>query len=137
MKTGQKYFLLSISLIIFSGMIFAQTSTPVITDVRQENDGTMKISWSIGSEEGVDHYEIFRSTGTTGQFSQIGTVPRGTFSFTDKCDLFKTTGKYFRYQVIALQADVVVGQSAIVGASYNSTSSAAKRTWGSIKAMFR
>jgi hypothetical protein len=137
MKTGQKYFLLFISLFVFSGMIFAQSSTPVITDVKQDNDGTMKISWSIGSEDGIDHYEIFRSTGTTGEFSHIGNVSRGKFSFVDNYDLFKTTGKYFRYQVRAMHEDFVVSQSAIVGASYNSTSSAAKRTWGSIKAMFR
>jgi hypothetical protein len=137
MKVQQKYFLLCIFMIIFSGMLFAQSSTPVITEVKQESDGTMRINWSIGSEDGIDHYEIFRSTGTTGQFSHIGDVPHGTFSFTDNYDLFKTTGKYFRYQIKALRAETIISQSAIVGASYNSTSSAAKRTWGSIKAMFR
>jgi hypothetical protein len=137
MKAGQKYFLPILLFMVFSGMLLAQTSTPVITEVKQESDGTMRISWSIGSEDGIDHYEIFRSTGTTGQFSHIGDVPHGTFSFTDNYDLFKTTGKYFRYQIKALHAETIVGQSAIVGASYNSTSSAAKRTWGSIKAMFR
>ena len=137
MKAGIKYFLLGILIIIFSGLMVAQSSTPVITDVKQENDGTMRISWSIGSEDGIDHYEIFRSTGTTGQFSRIGDVPHGTFSFNDNYDLFKITGKYFRYQIKALRAETLISQSAIVGASYNSTSSAAKRTWGSIKAMFR
>ena len=137
MKSALKYFLLIVSFIIFRGVIFAQNSTPVITDVKQENDGTMKISWSIGSEDGIDHYEIFRSTGTSGQFSHIGDVSRGTFVFTDNYDLFKTAGKYFRYQVKACRGETVVGLSGIVGASYNSTSSAAKRTWGSIKAMFR
>jgi hypothetical protein len=115
----------------------AQTSKPIITDVKQENDGAMRVSWSIGSEDGIDHYGIFRSTGTTGQYSHIGDVPRGTFSFNDTYDLFKTTGKYFRYQIKALHAETIVSQSDPVGASYNSTSSAAKRTWGSIKAMFR
>lgn len=126
-------------MIIFSGILFAQSSTSQITDVnvKQGSDGTMRISWSIGSEDGIDHYEIFRSSGTTGQFSQIGDVPRGTFTFVDSYDLFKTTGKYFRYQIKALHAETVVSQSAIVGASYNSISSTAKSTWGSIKAMFR
>jgi hypothetical protein len=137
MKAGQKYILLVLLVIIFNGVMLAQSSTPKITDVKQENDGTMRISWSIGSEDAIDHYEIFRSTGNTGQFSHIGNVPRGTFSFTDNYDLFKTMGKYFRYQIKALYAETIVSQSAIVGASYNSTSSAAKRTWGSIKAMFR
>jgi hypothetical protein len=138
MNAGLKYFLLVPLIIVFSGMMFAQANIPVITDVKQENDVTMKVTWSIGSEDGVDHYEIFRSTGTTGQFSRIGNALHGTFSFYDSYDLFKTMGKYFRYQVVALRADkTVIGQSTVVGASYNSTSSAAKRTWGSIKAMFR
>ncbi|MCX6120494.1 MAG: hypothetical protein NTX44_02605 [Ignavibacteriales bacterium] len=136
MKAGQKYFLLVALIIIVSGMMFAQTSTTMNIGVKQENDGTMKISWSIGSEDGIDHYAIFRSTGNTGQFSHIGEVPRGTYSFSDN-DLFKTSGKYFRYKVLALRADATIVCQSEVGASYSSTSSAAKRTWGSIKAMFR
>jgi hypothetical protein len=138
MKAGQKYILLVLLMIIFSGMMLAQTSTLKITDVKQQNDGTMKVSWWIGSEDGIDHYEIFRSTGSTGQFNHIGDAPRGTFFFYDNYDLFKTLGKYFSYQVKALRADkTIVSQSDQLGASYNSASSAAKRTWGSIKAMFR
>jgi hypothetical protein len=136
MKAGQKYFLLITLIIIFSGMMSAETSTTMNIDVKQENDGTMKVSWSIGSEDGIDHYEIFRSTGNTGQFSHIGDVPRGTFSFSDN-DLFKTSGKYFRYKVIALRTDKTIVCQSEIGASYNSTSSVGKRTWGSIKAMFR
>jgi len=136
MKAGQKYFLLVILILIVSGMMFAQTSTTMNIGVKQENDGTMKISWSVGSEDGIDHYAIFRSSGNTGQFSHIGDVPRGTYSFSDN-DLFKTSGKYFRYKVIALRTDATIVCQSEVGASYSSTSSAAKRTWGSIKAMFR
>jgi hypothetical protein len=137
MKASQKYLLLVALIIIFSGILLAQSSTLVITDVKQQSDGTIRISWSIGSEDGIDHYEIVRSTGNTGQFIHLGDVPRGTFSFIDSYDLFKTTGKYFRYQINAFHAETVISQSAPFGASYYSTSSAAKRTWGSIKAMFR
>jgi hypothetical protein len=136
MKTGKIYSILLL-LLLGSGILVAQNATPVITDVKQANDGTMKISWSIGSEDGIDYYAIFRSTGSTGQFSHIGDVQKGIFSFADNYDLFKTMGKYFRYQIRAYHAETLVGQSAVVGASYNSTSSTAKRTWGSIKAMFR
>ncbi len=138
MKAGRKYILVIVLTFIFSGLLLAQNSTPIITDVKEENDGTMRVSWSIGSEDGIDQYEIFRSTGNTGQFSQVGNVPRGTFYFIDNNDLFKTTGKYFCYQIKAMRAGNVVSQSTIVGASYNSgASSVGKRTWGSIKAMFR
>ena len=136
MKAGNIYSLFLLFLLCH-GIVAAQNAVPVITDVKQEVDGTMRINWSIGSEDGIDHYAIFRSTGSAGQFSHIGDVQKGTFSFSDNYDLFKTMGKYFRYQIRAYHAETLVSQSAIVGASYNSTSSAAKRTWGSIKAMFR
>jgi hypothetical protein len=136
MKAGQKYFLLVALILIVSGMMFAENSTTMNIGVKQENDGTMKISWSIGSEDGIDHYAIFRSIGGSGQFGHIGDVPRGTWSFSDN-DLFKTSGKYFRYKVIALRADQTIVCQSEVGASYSSTSGITKRTWGSIKAMFR
>jgi hypothetical protein len=134
MKAGQKYFLLVGLILIVSGMMFAQNSPTMNVGVKQENDGTMKISWSIGSEDGIDHYAIFRSAGNTGQFSHIGDVPRGTWSFSDN-DLFKTSGKYFHYKVIALRADATIVCQSEVGASYST--GIGKRTWGSIKAMFR
>jgi len=134
MKASQKYLFLVALYILFNGVVLAQTFTQMKIDVKPENDG-MKISWVIGSEDGDGcHYQIFRSTGTE-QFFLLADKPRGTSSFNDN-NLFKTTGRFFRYQVIALHGETIVAQSAIVGASYN-TSSAAKRTWGSIKAMFR
>ncbi|MGD1044970.1 MAG: hypothetical protein ABR936_06535 [Bacteroidota bacterium] len=136
MGTRQKYSLLIILLVIFGSSVSAQISTPQITGVSAQSDGTILISWTIGSENGVGYYEIYRSTDLNGPFSHIGDTPKGTLYFIDKSDLFKTTSKYFCYKV------TVVGSgdsrtSNIMGVLYNSTSSAAKRTWGSIKAMFR
>jgi hypothetical protein len=136
MKAGQKYSLLIILFGIFYSVTSAQTSAPQITGVSMQSDGTVLINWTIGSENGVSYYEIYRSTDVNGTFSRIGDAPKGTLYFIDKTDLFKTESKYFCYKVTA----VGPGDSRtsnIVGILYNSTSSAAKRTWGSIKAMFR
>ena len=137
MKLGQKnIFTIAFLFVIVCGVASAQTIS--LRDPQPQSDGTIIISWTVDSETGVDHYEIFRSTSNVGQFVKIGDQKCGVFEFKDT-GLFKTTIKYFCYRVIAMGADQTFrSQSAIVGTLYNDgTSTTAKRTWGSIKAMFR
>ena len=135
MKTVQKYSLLMILLLSLPFLVLAQTSAPQITGVSPQSDGSILISWTF-NDNTFDHFELFRSTDVNGVFGHIGDAPKGTFSFVDKSDLFKTAGKYFCYKVTAVGSGDS-RTSNIMGVLYNSTSSAAKRTWGSIKAMFR
>ena len=137
MKLGQKnIFTIAFLFVIVFGVASAQTIS--LSDPKSQSDGTILISWTVDSETGIDHYEIYRSTSNVGQFVKIGDQKCGVFEFKDT-GLFKTTIKYFCYKVIAMGTDQSVrSQSAIVGTLYNDgTSSTAKRTWGSIKAMFR
>ena len=137
MKVYKKYLPLIILLIVFNSLVLAQISAPQITAVSAQSDGTILISWTFVSDNNVDHYEVYRSTDVNGTFSHIGeNVPKGTFYFIDRYDLFKTADKLFYYKIKA----VGTGFSQTSGSTsilYSSTSSAAKRTWGSIKAMFR
>jgi hypothetical protein len=136
MTASKKYAFLVILLIVFSSVVLAQSSAPQITRVSTQGDGSILLTWTIGSEDDVDHYEIYRSTTIDGTFSQVGYVTKGTLSFVDKTDLFKNASKYFCYKVVAVGSNGSL-TSNIMGTSYNSPSSTAKRTWGSIKAMFR
>jgi fibronectin type 3 domain-containing protein len=133
---GQKYLFLLILMVIVSTLLTAQTSTPQITGVSTQSDGTVLINWVVGSENGINYYEIYRGTDLNGTFSRIGNAPKGTFYFIDKNDLFKTDSRYFCYKVTAVGSSSSQ-TSNVLGVLYNSTSSAPKRTWGSIKAMFR
>ncbi len=144
MKLGQKYIFRLLLIAALFGQLSAQsgnTNSVSISDLRAEPSvGSIKISWKIDSDANVDHYEIYRATNIAGPFTRIdnGNVTRGKFSFEDMNDLFKTMSQLFYYKVRALNANGnIIGQSDIVGASYNGASSTAKRTWGSIKAMFR
>jgi hypothetical protein len=123
-------------MVIVSTLLTAQTSTPQITGVSTQSDGTVLINWVVGSENGINYYEIYRGTDLNGTFSRIGNAPKGTFCFIDKNDLFKTDSRYFCYKVTAVGSSSSQ-TSNVLGVLYNSTSSAPKRTWGSIKAMFR
>jgi hypothetical protein len=137
MKLGYKYFIATaILLLSLTGMVLAQ-SNPIITSVALFG-GSIRVEWTINSEAGIDHYEVWRSTGSSDPI-RVGIVQRGVFFYVeDKSNLNKTEDQYFSYQVKAVGGPngTVQGQSEIRGISFI-TNSTAKRTWGSIKAMFR
>jgi len=114
----------------------AQMSGPQITKASMQSDGSVLINWMFDMDSNVGHYEIWRSTDVNGTFNQIGDVPKGTLYFVDKTDLFKTADKLFYYKVIEVGTGFSQTSSSI-SVLYSGTSSTARRTWGSIKAMFR
>jgi hypothetical protein len=137
MKLGYKYFIATaILLCVLTGMVFAQSS-PTITNV-ESFDGYIRVVWTLNPETGIDHYEVWRSSGTSDPI-RVGVVQHGVFSFDDRTSLYKSEDQYFSYQVKALGGPngPVQSQSEIKGIRYSNPSSTAKRTWGSIKAMFR
>ena len=137
MRLGHKYlFAVIILLFIFTGMMLAQ-NTLTITDVKAF-DGFIRVSWKIDSEAGVDHYEVWRSCGSSIPFC-VGTVKPGVFYFDDKTvSLYKIEDQFFSYQVRAIGPNQSTqSNSEPKGIRYTSPSSTPKRTWGSIKAMFR
>jgi hypothetical protein len=136
MKLGYKYFIATtILLFVVTGMVLAQNN-PTITKI-ESYDGYIRVEWTINSEAGVDHYEVWRSSGSSVALC-VGIVQHGVFYLDDRTGLYKTEDQYFSYQVKAVGGSngVVQGQSEIKGIRF-STNSTAKRTWGSIKAMFR
>ena len=137
MKTRKTYFLLVVITILLSSMVFSQMSNPQITKASMQSDGTVLICWTFDMDGNVGHYEIWRSTDVNGPFSQIGDVQKGTFYFIDKNDLFKTVDKLFYYKVKAVGTTGYSQTSSSMSVLYSGTSSTPKRTWGSIKAMFR
>ena len=126
----------TVLLFVLTGIVLAQSS-PVITKV-EASTGYIRVEWTINSEAGIDHYEIWRSSGSSEPIL-IGNVQRGNFYFEDKNNLYKTVDQYFKYKVKAISGanGSILGQSGIVGTHFYYTSSTYKRTWGSIKAMFR
>jgi hypothetical protein len=135
MKLGYKYFIATAILLLgLTGMVLAQSNSIITIKVSKLTEGTIRVDWTINSESGVDHYEVWRTSGSV-SFCRI--VQHGIFYFNDT-DLYKTEDQYFSYQVKAIGSldGTVQGQSEIRGISFI-TNSTAKRTWGSIKAMFR
>jgi len=123
-------------------LIVGTLSAIIIKDrpTAQSNGSNVVVRWTTQDETGVEGFQVLRRNGFTGEFSIIsGSVvaPKGnnsTYEFTDS-DVFKTSSGLFQYKVRILNGQSPSPETEIVSVSH--VSSAAKRTWGSIKAMFR
>lgn len=124
---------------------FSPTSSVTFSDFRASSgtDG-ITLSWTTSQENGIKDFAVEKASQINGQFYQLdGTIAStgsgNTYQFTDN-ELYKTTSSaIFTYRIRADGTDGSVSYSSQVTASYNfpGLSGVAKRTWGSIKAMFR
>jgi hypothetical protein len=114
---------------VFAGAYLEQFSA-------SSNGDDIKLEWKTGEESGVKNYVIERSQISYDNFTEIATVkPQGSnsfYSYTDK-SAYKATDLIFKYRLKIVASEV--SYSKTISVSQNI--SGVKRTWGSIKAMFR
>lgn len=103
------------------------------------SDGAnIKLQWISNNESHIQSFEIERSTGNDNNFRYLASVnPKGpsSYEFTDYSAFRKVSViYYYRIKVIFSNSmnPVYVGPISV-----NHTVSGVRRTWGSIKAMFR
>jgi hypothetical protein len=120
------------SIVAFAGAIIRDGSLEARSD---GNDVT--IQWGTTEESSVQEFAIERQASSETGFVEIGSVaPLGSnsyYSFTDKT-AFKTTTSVYQYRIRIVAADGTT-YSKVMVVSHNVSS--VKRTWGSLKAMFR
>ncbi len=104
---------------------------------RSESDD-IRLEWQTGEETNLQNFIIERKT-PQGSYTEIATVPpkgnNSYYTFTDQ-NAYKTNDMIFVYRLKILDNNNMSSYSADVSVSH-SISSVYKRTWGSIKAMFR
>ena len=127
--------------LLLAVLIVGTLSAIVIKDrpTAQSNGSAVVIRWTTLDETGVQKFEVFRRSGLSGEFSMIGTVNQlkgnnSAYEFTDS-DVFKSAGDFYQYKIRIIDGQNNVSETEAVSVSH--VSSTAKRTWGSIKAMFR
>ncbi len=102
------------------------------------NGSDIVIRWNTESEAGVQQFIIVRRAGTDGEFIPVATLqPKGdrsSYEYVDR-SVFKATASIFQYRVRVENGQTPAPETEIVTVSH--VSSTARRTWGSIKAMFR
>jgi hypothetical protein len=128
-------------LIVTVAAIFATAYAVVIKDkpVAYSNGSDIVVRWSTVDEMGVQRFDILRRAGTSGDFTVISSVAQlkgnnSTYEFVDK-SVFKISSGVYQYKIRVINGQNPAPETDPVTVSH--VSSAAKRTWGSIKAMFR
>lgn len=130
-----------ISSLLLVLLLMATLSAVVIKDrpTAQSNGTDVTIRWNTSDESGVIRFEVLRRPGTSGDFTTVGIVDQlkgnnSSYEFVDR-SAFKTTGGLYQYKIRIVNGQVPSPETEIVPVAH--LTSAAKRTWGSIKAMFR
>ena len=97
----------------------------------------IRLEWKTGEEVNLKHFKVERKT-PQNSFVEITTIqPKGNNSYYTYLDqsAYKTTGMIFIYRLRIVDTNDQTSYSNEVSVSHSV--SGVKRTWGSIKAMFR
>ena len=127
-----KYF---ISFIILSALITYAGVNLLKFSVRSQN-GNVIVSWQTVTETNLNHFVVERKT-FNGSFIVLGNVsPRSdkNYEYVDQ-SAFKTSDQLYVYRLKIVDNDGSVSYSEEKAVAHNVSS--VKRTWGSIKALFR
>ncbi|MEW5799072.1 MAG: hypothetical protein AB1728_08685 [Bacteroidota bacterium] len=125
-------------------LIFLVTTALIAGTIREgtmqaRSDGSnVIVQWGSSDESNVKEFEVERRSGAGTEFQWIATVPKkGSNSFYEYIDksAFKTTGTIYQYKIKIVMNNGNSEYSSIITVSHNVSS--VKRTWGSLKAMFR
>jgi hypothetical protein len=126
-------------LIILFCSILASSQVIRLTSIQPYSDGSViTLRWNTEDETNVSKFIIERRVGISGQFIQVSTLdPKGPsgYEFIDKT-AFRTTATLYQYQIRIKFVNGLPDQE-IGPVSVSHSANSVKRTWGSIKAMFR
>jgi hypothetical protein len=97
----------------------------------------VKLEWKTSEESNLKNFVIERKTQQSSYVDISSILPKGNNSFYSYVDasVYKSSDYVFTYRLRIVDADQKISYSSEVSVSPNI--SGVKRTWGSIKAMFR
>jgi hypothetical protein len=137
MNSIMRYVIVAAAVVV----LFATAYAVVIKDkpVAYSNGSDIVVRWSTIDESGVIRFDVIRRAGTTGDFTVIASIDQlkgsnSTYEYVDK-SVFKVSSGIYQYKIRIINGQNPAPETDLITVSY--VSSAAKRTWGSIKAMFR
>ncbi|MFH0988829.1 MAG: hypothetical protein V1799_02305 [bacterium] len=140
MRTAKKILIVVCLLFSLAGMLYASGVIERLSASYKEQNGRVEIGWRSVDESDVASYEIWRASVRDDFFRIVGTLDHQNlkgngkdYVFYDE-GVFKTTNA-FKYKVRIVLQNGSTFDSPVVTTSV--VSSTVKRTWGSIKAMFR
>lgn len=132
----KKGILTSLAFLVSLGTLFAYA---YLSEFHARSNGdSIILEWKSTQESNLDSYMVERKS-VNGNFVQISTVaPKGSnsyYSFEDK-NAYKTSSSIYVYRLRIVDKGSYENHYSNEVTVYHSVSSV-KKTWGSIKAMFR
>lgn len=132
----------------FIPLFFVFSATAQVISEKPEarsSGGEIIVTWKVLDESGVQRYDILRSVGSINEaigkieYVVVGSVSElkgnnSIYTFVDK-SAFKSTDRAYLYKIRIINGENPPPETQPVSVTH--ISSTAKRTWGSIKAMFR
>ena len=141
MNQRMKPFLRLLTFLCITFLVAGSLLAVVIKDTprARSSNGDIILTWTTVDETGVQRFDVLRRAGTAGEFQVIGVIAQmkgdnSTYEYVDE-SVFKTSAGIYQYRIRIMNGQTPAPETDIVTVSH--VSSAAKRTWGSIKAMFR
>ncbi|MEI7812380.1 MAG: hypothetical protein WCJ01_08135 [Ignavibacteria bacterium] len=135
MKKSSVILLFLFLLVAFTGTILA--GVYLLSFTAKSSGGNVVLEWNTGEENNLQSIVIERKT-VNGSFVAIVSVaPKGSnsyYTYTDQT-AYKTTDNVYKYRLRFIFSDGESNSGEVVVTNRNV--SGVKRTWGSIKAMFR
>lgn len=105
-------------------------------NARSEGENIV-LNWQTGNENNLSHFVVMRST-AMGEFSDIETIQakgsNSLYTYIDE-NVYKSNSSIYIYRLRLVDFDNSISYSGQVSVAPNISS--VKRTWGSIKALFR
>ena len=133
-----RLFTRALLLLVMSSVVALAGTTIKDGSLQARSDGNVvTIQWGTTEESLVQEFVVERQGSSETGFVAIGSVaPKGSNSFYEYVDqtAFKTAASVYQYRIRIVSQDGVA-YSKVVTVSHNVSS--VKRTWGSLKAMFR
>lgn len=126
------------SILIFISIIASTLAGAFIEYFHARVEGeNVKLEWKTGEEVNLKHFVIERRTQQSSYVDLAAITPKGSNSFYSYIDesVYKTSSFIFTYRLRIVDNDSKISYSSEV--SVSPSISGVKRTWGSIKAMFR
>jgi len=123
---------LSLTGIVSAGVIRGQP-------VARSDGSSITVHWDSDDETGLVGYEIARESGWGGQYMVLLPMYKAKgsnqpYDFVDET-AFRTTGTFYKYRITGIYSSGARSDPYEIGVSHYVSS--VRRTWGSIKAMFR
>lgn len=126
-------------ILLSSVFSFAFAGSILEGSMQAKSDGNnITLQWGTTDESNIKEYVVERRAGTSGDFIDLATIAiKGSNSFYEYIDqtAFKATSSIYQYRIKTVFKNGSFEVSKEITVSHNV--SAVKRTWGSLKAMFR